>query len=225
MRQRLLVVFAATVVIVLSVGCGDNSNDGDELSSGEAEGAVKAYYKALDDFEYSTAWDYLGRQQKDALGMGFGGWSRSWKRNYRMKVKAGTVTPLDATTATVAVTLSRLDYDACNNKVWQTYSGTWTVRLNRGLPLLDSESLNKVAGPEPVLAISDCATILPPPPTQTVSDSGPERLDGSSSHEFEPEDIERANEASDAVKEYCSGAVSEAQEVGCLSHVDESDIP
>ena len=56
-------------------------------------------------------------------------------------------------------------------------------------------------------------------------DRTPERLDGSESREFEPADIERANEASDAVKEYCSRAVSEAQEVGCLSHVDQSDLP
>lgn len=56
-------------------------------------------------------------------------------------------------------------------------------------------------------------------------DRTPERLDGSSSREFEQSDIDAANSASEAVKEYCSGAVSEAQEVGCLSHVKESDIP
>lgn len=56
-------------------------------------------------------------------------------------------------------------------------------------------------------------------------DSTPERQDGTPSYEFEPADIERAENASEAVREYCSGAVSEAQEVGCLSHVDESDIP
>lgn len=56
-------------------------------------------------------------------------------------------------------------------------------------------------------------------------DSTPEKLDGSSSYEFEPDDIKRAESASPAVQEYCEGAVSEAQEVGCLSHVDESDIP
>ena len=56
-------------------------------------------------------------------------------------------------------------------------------------------------------------------------DPTPERLDGSESQEFEPDDIDRANSASEAVQEYCSGAVSEAQEVGCLSHVEESDIP
>ena len=56
-------------------------------------------------------------------------------------------------------------------------------------------------------------------------DRTPERLDGSNSQEFEAADIDRAEGASDAVAEYCSGAVSEAQEVGCLSHVDESDIP
>lgn len=56
-------------------------------------------------------------------------------------------------------------------------------------------------------------------------DSTPERLDGSSSNEFEPDDIERANDASPEVRAYCSGAVSEAQYVGCISHVDESDIP
>jgi hypothetical protein len=56
-------------------------------------------------------------------------------------------------------------------------------------------------------------------------DPTPEKQDGSSSYEFETEDIERAESASPAVQEYCEGAVSEAQEAGCLSHVDESDIP
>lgn len=56
-------------------------------------------------------------------------------------------------------------------------------------------------------------------------DATPERQDGSSSREFEADDIERADGASEAVKEYCDGAASEAQYVGCLSHVDEEDIP
>jgi hypothetical protein len=56
-------------------------------------------------------------------------------------------------------------------------------------------------------------------------DPTPERLDGSSSREFEASDIARANKASPEVQAYCEGATSEAQEVGCLSHVDESDIP
>lgn len=51
------------------------------------------------------------------------------------------------------------------------------------------------------------------------------QLDGTESHEFEPEDIEAAREASDAVKEYCAGAVSEAQRVGCESHVTDEDLP
>jgi hypothetical protein len=54
---------------------------------------------------------------------------------------------------------------------------------------------------------------------------GLEKLDGTPSQELEAEDIEQAENASEEVQEYCSGAVSEAQEVGCLSHVDESDIP
>lgn len=41
-------------------------------------------------------------------------------------------------------------------------------------------------------------------------DSTPERLDGSQSQEFEDEDIERAEDASDAEKDYWAGAVSEA---------------
>ena len=56
-------------------------------------------------------------------------------------------------------------------------------------------------------------------------DPTPERLDGSSSQEFEPDDIARAEAASEAVQEYCDGAVPEAQRVGCLSHVDESETP
>ena len=60
---------------------------------------------------------------------------------------------------------------------------------------------------------------------ETGVDPTPERLDGSSSSEFESDDIARANDASEVVQGYCSGAVSEAQRVGCLSHVDESEIP
>jgi hypothetical protein len=56
-------------------------------------------------------------------------------------------------------------------------------------------------------------------------DPTPEKLNGAPSQEFEPEDIHRAENASPAVQAYCAGAVSEAQRVGCLSHVDDSDIP
>jgi hypothetical protein len=56
-------------------------------------------------------------------------------------------------------------------------------------------------------------------------DATPERLNGSESQAFEQSDIDRANSASAKVQAYCAGAVSEAQRVGCLSHVDESDVP
>jgi predicted small secreted protein len=55
--------------------------------------------------------------------------------------------------------------------------------------------------------------------------STPIKQTGESSYEFEPDDIEQAEEAPSAVREYCEGAVSEAQEVGCLSHVEESEVP
>jgi hypothetical protein len=56
-------------------------------------------------------------------------------------------------------------------------------------------------------------------------DPTPEKKDGTPSYEFEQEDLDAAAGASDAVKEYCSGAVSEAQRVGCESHVTEDEIP
>jgi len=56
-------------------------------------------------------------------------------------------------------------------------------------------------------------------------DPTPENKNGVPSHAFEQGDIDRANNASEAVKKYCSDAVSEAQYVGCISHVNESDIP
>ncbi len=56
-------------------------------------------------------------------------------------------------------------------------------------------------------------------------DPTPEKMDGSESYEFEPDDIERAEEAPTDVQEYCEGAVSEAQELGCLSHVESSEVP
>jgi major membrane immunogen (membrane-anchored lipoprotein) len=56
-------------------------------------------------------------------------------------------------------------------------------------------------------------------------DPTPETMDGTPSYEFEQDDIEAAEEASDAVKEYCANAVSEAQRVGCEAHVTDEDIP
>jgi hypothetical protein len=56
-------------------------------------------------------------------------------------------------------------------------------------------------------------------------DPTPEKLDGTPSHEFEREDLEAAEEASDSVKDYCADAVSEAQRLGCEAHVTEDEIP
>lgn len=56
-------------------------------------------------------------------------------------------------------------------------------------------------------------------------DPTPEKLDGTPSLEFEQEDLDAAEGASEAVKEYCADAVSEAQRLGCESHVTEDEIP
>jgi hypothetical protein len=56
-------------------------------------------------------------------------------------------------------------------------------------------------------------------------DATPEKLDGTESHEFEQEDLDAAAGVSDAVKEYCADAVSEAQRLGCESHVTDADLP
>jgi hypothetical protein len=56
-------------------------------------------------------------------------------------------------------------------------------------------------------------------------DSTPEKLDGTESNEFEQEDLDAAASASEAVKEYCADAVSEAQRLGCESHVTDEDLP
>jgi hypothetical protein len=44
-------------------------------------------------------------------------------------------------------------------------------------------------------------------------------------HEFEQDDLDAAAGAGDAVKEYCADAVSEAQRLGCESHVTDADLP
>jgi hypothetical protein len=56
-------------------------------------------------------------------------------------------------------------------------------------------------------------------------DPTPEKIDGTPSYEFEQDDLDAAEEASDAVKEYCADAVSEAQRLGCEAHVTEDEIP
>ena len=56
-------------------------------------------------------------------------------------------------------------------------------------------------------------------------DATPEKLDGTASQQFEQDDLDAAAGARDAVKEYCSEAVSEAQRLGCEAHVTEDEIP
>lgn len=70
-----------------------------------------------------------------------------------------------------------------------------------------------------VLSLAGCGD------TSDDVDATPTKLDGSPSYEFEQEDIDAAEDASDAVKDYCSDAVSEAQRLGCESHVTDDDLP
>jgi hypothetical protein len=56
-------------------------------------------------------------------------------------------------------------------------------------------------------------------------DSTPQKLDGTESHEFEQDDVDAAAGASDAVKDYCADAVSEAQQLECESHLTDDEIP
>ena len=62
------------------------------------------------------------------------------------------------------------------------------------------------------------------PPGHSINPT-PTKENGEDSYEFEPEDIERAETAPPSVQSYCEGAVSEAQEIGCLSHVSPSEVP
>lgn len=75
------------------------------------------------------------------------------------------------------------------------------------------------------LCVLSLATAISACGAEPEVDPTPEKLDGTPSSEFEPDDIDRAEGASEAVKDYCSGAVSEAQRIGCESHVNESDVP
>jgi hypothetical protein len=70
------------------------------------------------------------------------------------------------------------------------------------------------------LALSGCG-----PDGAGGVDPTPTKLDGTESREFEQEDLDAAAGASDAVKEYCADAVSEAQRLGCESHVTDAEIP
>jgi hypothetical protein len=81
-------------------------------------------------------------------------------------------------------------------------------RLRRRLPVVFA-----------IVAFAGCGS------ESTATDSTPEKLDGTESYEFEQDDLDAAAGASDAVKEYCADAVSEAQRLGCESHVTDADLP
>ncbi len=55
-------------------------------------------------------------------------------------------------------------------------------------------------------------------------DPEPENQSGAESQEFEHDDLEAAESASRLVEIYCDGGVSEAQVVGCLSHVTDDVV-
>lgn len=55
-------------------------------------------------------------------------------------------------------------------------------------------------------------------------DPTPEKKSGAASREFEKQDLERARNADRLVELYCEGVESEAQRLGCLSHVTPSDV-
>jgi len=59
---------------------------------------------------------------------------------------------------------------------------------------------------------------------ESERDSTPTKKDGSESLEFEPEDIDKPESASQLVEIYSDGGVSEAQVTGCLSHVTVADV-
>jgi hypothetical protein len=58
-----------------------------------------------------------------------------------------------------------------------------------------------------------------------ASRAAPLKKDGSRSYEFEQDDYDTADQVSPEVKDYCADAVSEAQRLGCESHVQPEDIP
>lgn len=99
------------------------------------------------------------------------------------------------------------------------------ISMRKGVLLNRAMNLRALALCVAVLAVPVVATGCSSDSSTEQVDPTPERIDGSESTEFEPDDIERAEEASDAVKDYCAGAKSEAQRIGCESHVTEEDIP
>lgn len=76
------------------------------------------------------------------------------------------------------------------------------------------------------LAVTGCeAETGSTDPDSGSIDPTPEKMDGTPSREFEADDIEAAENASEKVQDYCSGAVSEAQRVGCEAHIEDEDVP
>jgi len=61
--------------------------------------------------------------------------------------------------------------------------------------------------------------------SESTPRTAPLKQDGGRSYEFEQDDYDAADEASPQVEDYCADAVSEAQRLGCESHVRPEDVP
>jgi len=129
---------------------------------GAAERAVRAYYSALSDKRFETAWDRLGADVQAQFG-GYETWVDGQATTVAVR-PTSVFADAGPRNADVSVELKTVDEDYCGDRVTQRFAGTWSLRRVAGRWLATDVTMKKIAGATPVSVGGTCTS--PPEPAE-----------------------------------------------------------
>lgn len=121
----------------------------------QAERAVRTYYRAIDEGDFSGAWARLA----PAVQAGFGGyakWTGGFDTSVSTRVTSAVAIEATSSRADVSVRLKSVDVDACGSNVTQHFSGAWHLARTRRRWMAERIVMRKTSGATPVADVSAC---------------------------------------------------------------------
>jgi hypothetical protein len=143
--------------------------------------AVRSYFHAIDEQDFSEAWGRLSSAQQDRNG-GYDQWVAGYATTLSNTVTAAAPTATDdaGRHVDVDIKLHAIDVDACTDRTSQRFAGTWRMRLSQGRWRVGSVAMTKTGGAAPHNDLTSCPdTTLADPPvadpsTPTYDDPTPD---------------------------------------------------
>jgi hypothetical protein len=122
---------------------------------GQAERAVRAYYRAIDESDFSAAWSRLTSPVQAALG-GYSKWKSGFDTSISTRVLSAIALDAGQSHANVEVRLKSVDVDACASNVTQGFTGVWRLQRTGGRWMAASVLMRKTSGATPVADVTQC---------------------------------------------------------------------